>query len=155
MALIEPFLSFTWVLLLCPLEVEHTKGLSCPDICSSWVQGPWTSASCLTPGSTNPRGYSHCQERPPALQAPCLLESSTQFSEGLRTALRRLINSFRASASVSWLLAVESSTTQGLGTLSLEWRNLGLNLCHLNHKLYNLDQVTFFWALVFPSVMWE
>ena len=40
---------------------------------------------------------------------------------------------------------------QGLGTLFLGWGDLGLNLYHLNVKLYNVEQVIFFWALVFLS----
>lgn len=42
---------------------------------------------------------------------------------------------------------------QGLGTLFLGSGDLGLNLYHLNVKLYNVEQV-FLWALVFPSGKW-
>lgn len=41
-----------------------------------------------------------------------------------------------------------SGKEQGVGALFLAEGDLSLIFYHLNHKLYNLEQVTVFWALV-------
>lgn len=150
MVLTWPFLSSLCILSLCPIDDRYKNG---PNLCSSWGQGPGMSAGCLSPGAGKSKGMSPLPRNASCIaSSPPSRELHSERGPQYR-ALRRHKLLQNLHASVCWLLAVESSTMQGLGTLFLGSGDLGLNLYHLNVRLYNVEQV-FLWALVFPSGKW-